>query len=192
MSILSVLHKPTFASLTWLFLGVIFLGMATAGQFGTPKGEEGTRIFKATEHPTYSGQFRLTGRDGMLVGSMGDKAPWDHMDYAGKHLVAIEGTIEIEVDEAANSGLVEAKFVEGNDQYRMVFARFAGVAPNQDGGLAKRAYEHQFPVRRVKTRTHSPNLNLRCVIPNLLCDCFKTWVYVSKCVVCRGGQDTVP
>ncbi|HSF10016.1 MAG TPA: hypothetical protein VLA60_11425 [Nitrospirales bacterium] len=142
MSILSVLHKPTFASLTWLFLGIIFLGMATAGQFGTPKGEEGTRIFKATEHPTYSGQFRLTGRDGMLVGSMGEKAPWDHMDYAGKHLVAIEGKIEIEVDEAANSGLVEAKFVEGNDQYRIVFARFAGLAPYQDGGLATRVYEH--------------------------------------------------
>ena len=142
MSILSVLHKPTFASLTWLLLGIIFLGMALAGQFGTPKGEEGTRIFKATEHTSYSGHFRLTGRDGMLVGSMGEKSPWDHMDYAGKNLVSIEGTIEIEVDEATNSGLVEAKFVEGNDQYRMVFTRFAGKAPYQDGGLATRVYEH--------------------------------------------------
>jgi hypothetical protein len=142
MNILSVLHKPTFASLTCFLLVIIFLGKATAGQFGTPKGEEGTRLFKATEHPNYSGHFRLTGRNGTLVGSMGEKTPWDHMDYAGKHLVPIEGTIEIEVDEPANRGLVEAKFVEGTDQYRMVFTRFAGVAPYQDGGLATRVYEH--------------------------------------------------
>ena len=32
------------------------------GQFGTPKGDEGTRVFKATEHPHYSGQFHLSGQ----------------------------------------------------------------------------------------------------------------------------------
>jgi hypothetical protein len=34
---------------------------AEEAQFGTPKGSEGTRIFKATEHPFYSGEFRLKG-----------------------------------------------------------------------------------------------------------------------------------
>src|SRR5680860_278371 len=97
MSILSVLHKPTFASLTWFLLVILFLGKANAGQFGTPKGEEGTRIFNGTEHPNYSGHFGVTGQKGTLVGTMGEKAPWDHMDYPGKHLVSIEGTIEIAV-----------------------------------------------------------------------------------------------
>ena len=34
---------------------------AEEGQFGTPKGAEGTRIFNATEHPFYSGEFHLKG-----------------------------------------------------------------------------------------------------------------------------------
>src|SRR5579884_4323969 len=60
-------------------LGVLLLAL-TAGtsageepkQFGTPKGDEGTRIFKADEHPFYSGQFRLAGQQTFLIGSMQD------------------------------------------------------------------------------------------------------------------------
>lgn len=113
-----------------------------AFQFGTPKGEEGTRIFKATEHPAYSGKFRLTGQKATLIGSMREETGWDHMDYTGKHLTPTKGTIEIEVDERGNKGQVEAKFVEGTDRYRIVFSQFAGVAPYQDGGIATRVYEH--------------------------------------------------
>jgi hypothetical protein len=51
---------------------------------------EGTRIFKATEHPFYSGEFRLKGERATLVGSMGDTATWDHLDYAGKRLNAVK------------------------------------------------------------------------------------------------------
>jgi len=142
MQPLSMLQKARQLCMPLMLLLLLFVGVTTAGQFGTPKGEEGTRIFKATEHPTYSGHFRLTGQKGMLVGSMEDRAPWDHMDYAGKHLTPIRGTIEIEVDERANTGHVQAMFVEGDDQYRIVFTRFAGVAPYQDGGVATRLYEH--------------------------------------------------
>ena len=142
MKILSFLHKPIPTFITWILLVILFLGKATAGQFGTPKDEEGTRIFNAMEHPTYSGHFRLTGQNGTLVGSMGEQTPWDHMDYAAKHLTSITGTIDIEVDERANTGHVQATFVEGADHYRILFALFAGVAPYQDGGLATRVYEH--------------------------------------------------
>ena len=115
---------------------------AAPGQFGTPKGEEGTRIFKATEHPNYSGQFRLTGQGTVLVGIMHDLSPWDHLDYAGKRLNPVPGRILIEVDERANTGLVLVDFVEGADRYRIVFDRFAGAVPYQDGGIATRVYEH--------------------------------------------------
>jgi len=128
--------------MTWIFLALLFSEPAIAAQFGTPKAEEGTRIFTATEHPAYSGHFRLMGQKGTLIGSMADKAPWDHMDYAGKNLTSILGNIEIEVDERANTGQVQAEFVEGADQYRIAFTRFAGVAPYQDGGIATRVYEH--------------------------------------------------
>lgn len=118
------------------------LGFTEEGTFGTPKGDEGTRIFKATEHPHYSGEFRLKGDRAFLVGNMSDRSPWDHMDYAGKRLTAVKGTIDIEVNERTNSGNVTAEFLEGAHQYRIVFDRFTERAPFQDGGIATRIYEH--------------------------------------------------
>jgi hypothetical protein len=112
------------------------------GQFGTPKGTEGTRIFKAPEHPYYSGKFRIRGQQTTLVGSMQDVPPWDHLDYAGKHLNSVQGSIEIKVDEVANTGEVIAEFTEGTDRYRIIFDRFSAAKPYQDGGIATRVYEH--------------------------------------------------
>ena len=123
-------------------LGFFMVGAADVGQFGTPKADEGTQIFMATEHPNYSGLFQLRGGKGTLVGSMQDRSPWDHLDYAGKHLTPIQGTIEIEVDEQANTGRVVAAFLEEKDSYRIVFDRFTGAVPYQDGGIATRVYEH--------------------------------------------------
>ncbi|OQW34067.1 MAG: hypothetical protein A4E19_18825 [Nitrospira sp. SG-bin1] len=123
---------------------IVFLcvPIVMAGQFGTPKDDEGTRIFKAEEHPSYSGQFHLTGQQAFLIGSMNDRSPWDHMDYAGKRLQSVQGTINIDVDERTNSGHVIAEFTEGPDRYRIVMDRFAAKAPFQDGGIATRIYEH--------------------------------------------------
>ena len=115
---------------------------AEDGQFGTPKGGEGTRIFNAPEHPFYSGEFHLTGDRATLIGTMRDTSPWDHLDYAGKHLNAVKGTMTIDVNERTNTGQVVAEFVEGSDRYRIVFDRFAAKAPFQDGGIATRIYEH--------------------------------------------------
>ncbi len=112
------------------------------GQFGTPKGNEGTRIFKATEHPYYSGQFRVRGQKATLVGSMQDNSPWDHLDYAGKHLKTVQGTIDIDVNEISNTGQVIAEFTEGSDRYNIVFDHFGASKPYQDGGIATRVYEH--------------------------------------------------
>lgn len=112
------------------------------GQFGTPKDNEGTRIFQATEHPYYSGQFHLAGQNTTLIGSVNDRTPWDHLDYVGKHLIPVQGSIDIDVNELTNSGQVIAEFVEGPDRYRIVFDRFAAKAPFQNGGIATRIYEH--------------------------------------------------
>ncbi len=128
--------------LTSVAIGAWMLAAATEGQFGTPKDTEGTRIFKATEHPYYGGEFHLSGGRATLVGSMQDVAPWDHLDYAGKHLVPVQGSIEIKVNELTNSGTVIAEFVELADRYRIVFDRFSAKAPFQNGGIATRIYEH--------------------------------------------------
>ncbi len=125
-----------------IVVGVWLSVNAEEGQFGTPKGAEGTRIFKATEHPFYSGEFRLKGDRATLIGSMRDTAPWDHLDYAGKRLTWVKGTIEIDVDEVANKGQIVVEFVENTDRFRIVFDRFSAKALYQDGGIATRIYEH--------------------------------------------------
>lgn len=111
-------------------------------QFGTPKEKEGTRVFQATEHPYYSGEFHISGARTTLVGSLKDVSPWDHLDYAGKHLLPVQGSIDIQVNELTNNGLVVAEFVEGRDHYKIVFERFSAKAPFQNGGIATRLYEH--------------------------------------------------
>lgn len=133
----------------WLFVfsftitgAVLFTALAEETLFGTPKGTEGTRIFTATEHPFYSGKFRLTGGAPFLIGSMSDQSPWDHLDYAGKRLTPVQGIIEINVNELTNSGRVIAQFMEGSDHYRIVFDRFVAKQPFHDGGIAARVYEH--------------------------------------------------
>lgn len=130
------------ATVALVAIGVWISAKAADGQFGTPKDSEGTRIFKATEHPYYSGAFHLTGGRATLVGSVRDPSPWDHLDYAGKHLTPVQGTIEVDVSELGNTGRVVAEFAEGTNQYRVVFDRFEGGAPYQDGGIATRVYEH--------------------------------------------------
>ena len=128
----STMTAGTF-SLLFLSLAVLSVSAAIAGQFGTPKENEGTRIFQATEHPYYSGQFHLSGQRTTLNGSVNDQTPWDHLDYAGKHLISVQGSIDIEVNELTNSGQVIAEFVEGNDRYRIVFDRFAEKARERHG-----------------------------------------------------------
>ncbi len=127
---------------TALVIALTFVPAAVAGQFGTPKEHEGTRIFQPAEHPYYSGQFRLSGQTTVLIGSMNDRTPWDHLDYAGKHLIPVQGSIDIEVNELTNSGQVIADFVEGTDRYRIAFDRFSAKAPFQNGGIANRIYEN--------------------------------------------------
>src|SRR5215472_2730119 len=79
---------------------------------------------------------------GHVVGSMRDTSPWDHLDYAGKRLSPVKGTIEIDVNEVANTGQVVAEFVENTDRFRIIFDRFSGKSPYQDGGITTRIYEH--------------------------------------------------
>ena len=93
---------------------------AEDSMFGTPKSTEGTRIFQTTEHPYYSGEFHLSGGRAIIVGSMKDESPWDHLDYSGKQLRYVQGSIDINVNDLTNSGQVTAEFFEGTDRYRIV------------------------------------------------------------------------
>jgi hypothetical protein len=132
-------------------LALMAVSASATGQFGTPKGEEGVRIFTAAEHPYYSGQFRLSGHKATLIGSMNDRTPWDHLDYSGKRLTPVQGTIDIDVNELTNNGRVAAEFVEGSDRYRIVFDRFAAKAAFQNGGIATRLYNMAIPATAIRS-----------------------------------------
>ena len=127
---------------TGVVISFMCLAPVIAASFGTPNEGEGTKIFQSGEHPYYTGSFHLTGQGTILMGSMKDVSPWDHLDYAGKHLTPIEGSVSIKVNERTNSGLVSAAFTEGTDHYRILFDHFSAKAPYQDGGIATRVYEH--------------------------------------------------
>jgi hypothetical protein len=116
----------------------IILGVEQ-GQFGPPKGSEGTRIFKADEHPRYTGQFRINGYRALLVGSMNDASPWDHLDYAGKHLSSVQGTIEIDVNDLNNKVLVEFRKATIASGFSLIVFL---PRPRSREGIATRIYEH--------------------------------------------------
>jgi hypothetical protein len=136
-----VLSKITIVGVAFTFMTGAAMG-EERGQFGTPKANEGTAIFKATEHQFYTGRFQLTGQRTTLIGSMKDVVSWDHMDYEGHHLQSVQGHIDIDVDERENTGKIIAEFTEGTEHYRIIFDRFLGVPSYQDGGIATRVYEH--------------------------------------------------
>ncbi len=138
----SVVATWTITLFASLATGGLMWAEAEDGQFGTPKDTEGTRMFKVTEHPFYSGEFHLKGERAILIGTMQDTPPWDHLDYAGTDLNPVNGIIEINVNERTNTGQVVAEFREGPDQYRIVFDKFSAKALFQDGGIATRVYEH--------------------------------------------------
>jgi hypothetical protein len=73
---------------------------------------------------------------------MKDESPWDHLDYSGKQLRSVQGSIDIKVNDLTNSGQVTAEFLEGTDRYRIVFDRFGAKQAFQNGGIATRVYEH--------------------------------------------------
>jgi hypothetical protein len=60
---------------SFLTLSFMSLPAAATDQFGTPNGDEGTCIFKATEHPRCSRQFHLSGQKATLIGGVNDRTP---------------------------------------------------------------------------------------------------------------------
>ena len=62
-------RMPARAAVTLSALALILISVATAisGGFGTPQKGEGTRIFRSTEHPYYTGSFHLSGHRTLLI-----------------------------------------------------------------------------------------------------------------------------
>ncbi len=109
-----------------------------------PSGQSGTTlgIYTPSQHPLYDGRFIVSGQQVYQVGTLFDKAPWDHMGDDGTTLRAVAGTIEIDVDEIANTGSFRAELRLPEGEYVVELERFEEFSPCHDGGIAGWLFEH--------------------------------------------------
>ncbi|HVS64089.1 MAG TPA: hypothetical protein VMT85_11375 [Thermoanaerobaculia bacterium] len=118
-----------------------------AGSAATPASarvQPGTAmgIYTPEQHRPYDGRFRIAGSRVHQVGTLSDRSPWDHMGDDAADVQAVEGTIEIDVDEIANDGVFRAALDLPEGRYEVAIDRFVELSPCQDGGIAAFLYEH--------------------------------------------------
>jgi len=109
-----------------------------------PEGQPGAAlgVYALDQHPLYDGRFVVAGSRVYQVGTLADPSPWDHMGDDGTNLRAVDGTIEIDVDERANSGTFTADLMLPEGRYVVELERFEEFSPCQDGGIAAWLFEH--------------------------------------------------
>jgi hypothetical protein len=77
-----------------------------------------------------------------MVGGVNDPAGWDHIDNAAATVKPVGGTVDLNVDERANSGTFEARLKIPEGDLVLAIDRFNEFAPCQDGGIVAYLHEH--------------------------------------------------
>jgi hypothetical protein len=110
----------------------------------TPRMQPGGGItmYAPEQHELYDGRFVISGGAVHMVGALDDPEGWDHMDNEAATVHAVEGTIEIDVNEIDDTGTVEARLRIPEGDFVLTFDRFHEFSPCQDGGIAAYLYEH--------------------------------------------------
>jgi len=109
-----------------------------------PRVQPGTGmgIFTPEQHTLYDGRFVISAGRVHQVGSLSDESPWDHMGEDGTTATPVQGTVELDVNEIANTGWFRAELQLPEGQYVVELARFQEFSPCQDGGIAAFLFEH--------------------------------------------------
>jgi hypothetical protein len=109
-----------------------------------PRTQPGTSggMFTPEQHPLYDGRFVVTGSRVHQVGTLSDASPWDHMGDDATNLRPVGGTIEVDVNERANTGTFRATLDLPEGRYVVTIDRFEEFSPCQDGGIAAWLFEH--------------------------------------------------
>ncbi len=110
---------------------------ASAGQPGTTMG-----IYSPTQHPLYDGHFAMSGSRVYQVGGLTDTSPWDHMGDDGTNVRLVQGSVDFDVDERANTGTFRAELDLPEGRYVLEMDRFEEFSPCHDGGVAAWLFEH--------------------------------------------------
>ena len=139
------MRGPPIWAMVWLVsaslpLATVVSAQTTRGPRSQPDTEMG--LYAPSQHELYDGRFNIVGGRIFQVGTLGDKAPWDHMGDAGSNLRSVGGTITIDVNEIENSGTFRADLELPEGRYVVELDRFYQFSPCQDGGIAAYLFEH--------------------------------------------------
>ncbi len=109
-----------------------------------PRSQPGTEmsIYSPEQHDRYSGRFVLGAGRIYQVGTLKDPPGWDHMGNDAENLRAVEGTVEIDVNEVENSGSFVARLEVPEGELLLEIQRFHEFSPCQNGGIAAYIFEH--------------------------------------------------
>ncbi len=129
---------------------LIVLGMVSAiagpagAQEATPRRQPGAEItlYAPAQHDLYDGHFVASATRVYQVGGLRDAAGWDHIDNEATSLRAVEGTVEIDVNEIENTGRFVARLAVPEGELVLGIDRFYEFSPCQDGGIVAYIYEH--------------------------------------------------
>lgn len=131
-------------TLAWLLLVFVPLATLVAAQQATPRQQPEAEItlYAPEQHDLYDGRFVLSGGRIYQVGTLDDPPGWDHIDNAAETVRAVDGTVEIDVNEIDNSGSFRADLQVPEGNLVIEIDRFHEFSPCQDGGIAAYIYEH--------------------------------------------------
>jgi hypothetical protein len=136
-------HKlsPTAVTLALLAAGG---SLGLLWQEATPRQQPGAEItlYAPEQHDLYDGRFVLTAGRIYQIGTLDDPPGWDHIDNDASSARAVEGTVEIDVDEIANTGTFRAELELPEGRLVLAIDRFDEFSPCQHGGIAAYLYEH--------------------------------------------------
>jgi hypothetical protein len=114
------------------------------GQQVTPRQQPGASItlYAPEQHDLYDGRFILSAGRVYMLGRLNDPPGWNHMSNDAANAQAVDGVVDVDVDEIKNTGRFSArlKIPEGN--LVLELDRFNQFSPCQDGGIAAYLYEH--------------------------------------------------
>ena len=115
-----------------------------AGQQATARRQPGADItlYAPEQHDLYNGHFILSASRVYMVGSLNDAEGWNHMSNDAAGVRSVEGTVDIDVNEIANSGRFIARLKIPEGDLVLEFDRFNEFNPCQNGGIAAYIYEH--------------------------------------------------
>ncbi len=110
----------------------------------TPRQQPGAEmtVYTPEQHDLYDGRFVLSAGRVHVVGRLNDPPGWNHIDNNASNVHAVEGTVEIDVNEITNTGQFVARLTLPEGDLVVELDRFNEFNPCQDGGVAAFIYEH--------------------------------------------------